>query len=71
MDRKGYTIKGAAEAWGVSVYKMTALSRMTGFPMIRTGKRGVLIPAVELDRWMAEQATVANGEGKRKCATSR
>ena len=56
MDRNGcYTLKEAKAYLKIGTNKMSNLLKDPSFPCVRLGRR-VIVPVVELERWLSEQA---------------
>jgi len=55
LPRKIYSVAEAAKVLGISRPKMYQVCQSAGFPTVRLGAR-IVIPIVELDRWLSEQA---------------
>ncbi len=63
MDKMFLSVKEAQEVFGISIGKMYDLTRQKDFPVVRVNKR-VLIPIVQLEAWIADQAEGPKPEGE-------
>ena len=55
MEKGCMTVKEAQEYLKIGSTKMHSLLRSPSFPCVRLGRR-VIIPVLELERWLSEQA---------------
>lgn len=59
MDKLTYSVEELARVLGISIVTAYELTRQSGFPTIRVGRR-IIIPITELNRWLKEKSCAEN-----------